>query len=248
MGIKAKKWPSGRVCGNKYGMVGCTTIPFALGDTHGPKHVSKNKLCVSKYSRKIFKAIWSHSAPPQKTSFCSILSEICSEGASNPKFHHMLTFVVIKTEWGVVWPSRLLWKIAMDLGMSPNIITMSGSAPKNFLGRPKPKPLIHQHSLFDDFRLKMGIKAKKWPLDCVCDNKNGMVGRTTIPSALRDTHGLKHVCKNKPSDACKSTLEKFLRSFEATRLLPKRALFAAFNQKCCKKSSFGKEPSGFKWP
>ena len=32
----------------------------------------------------------------------------------------------------------------------------------------------------------------------------------------------------KTNYACKSTLEKFLRPFEATRLLPKRALFAPF--------------------
>ena len=82
---------------------------------------------------------------------------------SYPKFHHRVTFVVIKVDWDVVWPPHLLCEIAMNLRMSANTIRTSDDAPKNFLGRLKPNPAFLKHSLFDDFRLKMGIKAEKWP-------------------------------------------------------------------------------------
>ena len=54
----------------------------------------------------------------------------------------------------------------MDLGMFAKANRMSGDALKIFLARYQARPLTHHHSLFEDFRLELGIRAQKSPWEC----------------------------------------------------------------------------------
>ena len=134
---------------------------------------------------------------PKRALFAAFWVKYALKEHQIQKIHSRTIFSVIKNEWRVLWPPRLLWEIDMVLGMSTKANMISGNLTKNFLACFKAQPLIHSHPLFVVFSLKLSIKPQKWPQACVCVNKKWMGGRSTFSFALGDSYGPKDVCEIK---------------------------------------------------